>query len=68
MDQGASGGEWGAPSWEGGAVDGGSVNAFLADDLTRVMRTVVPIPTIPSTSVLHAPVVGGSVVGVVGSL
>ena len=32
----------GAASWGVGAVDGGSVNAFLAADLTRVMRAAVP--------------------------
>ena len=41
-------------SWGGGAVDGGSVNAFLAVALTRVMRTVVPIPTVASASVVHS--------------
>ena len=51
-----------------GAVDGGSVNAFLAASLTRVMRAAVPIPTVVSASVLHSAVVGGSVVGVVGPL
>jgi len=29
-----------------GAVDGGSVNAFLAGALTRVMRATVSIPTL----------------------
>ena len=51
-----------------GAVDGGSVNAFLAAALTRVMRASVPIPALASASVLHSSVVGGSVVGVVGPL
>ena len=51
-------------SWEGGAVDGGSVNAFLAAALTRVMRAVVPIPCFCVTFC----VVGGSVVGVVRPL
>jgi len=51
-----------------GAVDGGSVNAFLAAALTRVMRATVPIPVPLSTSVLHSVVVGGSVVGVVSPL
>jgi len=54
--------------WGGGAVDGGSVNAFLAAALTRVMRTAVPIPGVASASVLHSAVVGGSVVGVVRPL
>jgi len=68
------GGEWGgggegeAGSWGGGTVDGGSVNAFLAAALTRVMRAAVPIPALASGSVLHAVAVGGSVVGVVGPL
>ena len=48
--------------------DGGSVNAFLAAALTRVMRTAVPIPALASTSVLQSAAVGGSVVGVVGPL
>ena len=56
----------GAASWGGGAVDGGSVNAFLAAALTRVMRAAVPIPA--SASVLHSAAVGGSVVGVVRPL
>jgi len=42
----------GADSWGVGAVDGGSVNAFLAVALTRVMRDVVPIPAVASASVL----------------
>ena len=50
------------------AVDGGSVNSFLATALTRVMRATVPIPVVTSASVLHATAVGGSVVGVVGPL
>ena len=58
----------GAASWGVGAVDGGSVNAFLAVALTRVMRTTVPIPTVASDSVLHSDAFGGSVVGVVGPL
>jgi len=29
-----------------GGVDGGSVNAFLAAALTRVMRATVPIPVL----------------------
>jgi len=44
------------------------VDAFLASALTRVMRAVVPIPTVTSVSVLHSAVVGGSVVGFVGPL
>jgi len=44
------------------------VNAFLADALTRVMRTTVSIPTVASASVLHSDTVGGSVVGVVRPL
>ena len=51
-----------------GAVDGGSVNAFLAAALTRAMRATVPIPVPPSTSVLHSAAFDGSVVGVVGPL
>jgi len=70
---GGGGGGWGgcdggAASWGVVAVDGGSVDAFLAAALTRVMRTTVPIPTLVSTSVLPSTVVGGSVVGVVGPL
>ena len=55
-------------SWEGGAVDGGSMNAFLATALTRAMRAAVPIPAVASASVLRYAVVGGSVVGVVRPL
>jgi len=62
------GGEGGAASWGGGDVDVGSVNAFLAAALTRVMRTVVSIPAVASASVLHSATVGGSVVGVVRPL
>ena len=51
-----------------GAVDCGSVNAFLAAALTRVMRAAVTIPAFASVSVLQSPAVGGSVVGVVRSL
>jgi len=51
-----------------GAVDGGSVNAFLAAALTRVMRATVPIPALASASVLHSAAVRGSVVGVVRPL
>ena len=55
-------------SWGVGAVDGGSVNAFLAAALTRVMRATVPIPAVTSVSVLHSASFGGSVVDVVGPL
>ena len=48
--------------------NGGSVNAFLAVVLTRVMRVTVPIPAVVTASVLHSDVVGGSVVGDVGTL
>jgi len=58
----------GAVSWGGGAVDGDSVNAFLAEGLTRVMRATVLIPTVVSVSVVHSAAVGGSVVGVVRPL
>ena len=51
-----------------GAVDGGSVNAFLVAALTRVMRATVPIPVVASASVLPSATVGGSVVGVVRPL
>ena len=44
-----------------GAVDGGSVNAFLAAALTRVMRAAVPIPALTYASVLHSAAVGGVV-------
>jgi len=36
--------------------------------LTRVMRAAVTIPAVASASVLQSAAVGGSVVGVVGSL
>ena len=36
----------GAARWGVGAVDGDSVNAFLPDALTRVMRATVPIPAL----------------------
>jgi len=65
---GWGGGDRGADSWGVGAVDGGSVNTFLAAALSRVMRATVPIPVLASASVLHSAVVGGSVVGVVGPL
>ena len=48
------GGDGGAASWGVGAVDGGSVNAFLAAALTRVMRVTVPIPALASASVLQS--------------
>ena len=51
-----------------GAIDGGSVNAFLAAALTRVMRATVPIPALASVTVLQSSPVGGSVEGVVGPL
>jgi len=51
-----------------GVVDGGSVNAFLATALTRVMRATVPIPALASASVLHSAAIGGSVVGFVRPL
>jgi len=65
---GWGGGDGGAASWGVGAVDCGSVNAFLAAALTRVMRAAVTIPAVVSASVLQSAAVGGSVVGVVGSL
>jgi len=46
----------------------GSVNAFFAAALTRVMRAAVPIPAVASASVLHSAAVDGSVVGVVRPL
>ena len=46
----------------------GSVNAFLAVALTRVMRAAVPISAVASASVLHSAAFGGSVVGVLGPL
>jgi len=58
----------GAASWERGAVDGGSVNAFLAAALVRVMRLAVPIPAAASASVFHSAAGGGSVVDVVRPL
>ena len=45
---GWGGGEGGAATWGGGAVDGGSVNAFLVAALTRVMRAAVSIPDVVS--------------------
>jgi len=68
ISRGLQGGDGGAASWGVGAVDGGSVNAFLAAALTRVMRVTVPIPALASASVLQSAAVGGSVVGVVGPL
>ena len=65
---GWGGGDGGAASWGVGAVDCGSVNAFLAAALTRVMRAAVSIPAVTSVSVLYSAVVGGSVVGVVRPL
>jgi len=65
---GLGGGEGGAASWGGGAVDGGSVNAFLAAALTRVMCAAVPVPTVASASVFHSAAGGGSVVDVVRPL
>ena len=62
------GGEGGIVRWGGGAVDGGSVNAFLATALTRVMRITVSIPVVTSDPVLYSETVGGSVVGVVRPL
>ena len=60
---------WDVSLWvRGGAVDGGSVNAFLAAALTRVTRAAVPIPAVASASVLHSAAFGGSVIGVVGPL
>jgi len=62
------GGEGGAASWGGGAVDAAYVDAFLAAALTRVMRVSVPIPTVAAASLLHSVTVGGSVVGDAGPL
>ena len=44
------------------------MNAFLAATLTRVIRTTVSIPVVPSASVLRSAAVGGSVAGVVRPL
>jgi len=55
-------------SKERGAVDGDSMNAFLAAALTRVMRATVPIPAVASASVVHSAAVGGSVVDVMRPL
>ena len=65
---GWGGGDGGAASWGVGAVVGGSVNAFLAAALTRVMRAAVSIPAVVSASVLQSAAVGGSVAGVVRPL
>ena len=48
--RGWRGGDGGAASWGVGAVDGGSVNVFLAAALTRVMRATVPIPALEIVS------------------
>ena len=48
-----------------------ALNRFERDEqfrITRVMRDAVPIPAVASASVLQSAAVGGSVVGVVGSL
>ena len=58
----------GAASWGGGAVDGGSVNAFLAAALMRAMRADGPIPAVAAVSVLHSAAVDGFVAGDVGPL
>ena len=65
---GWGGGDGGETDWGVGVVDGGSVNAFLADVLTRVMRVTVCPSLFLFCSVLQSDVVGGSVVGVVGPL
>ena len=62
------GGEGGAASWGGGAVDAGYLDALLTAALTRLMRAAVPIPVVAAASVLHSAAVGGSVVGDVGPL
>jgi len=49
-------------------IFGGSVNAFLAAALARVMRVAVPIPAVASASVFHSAAAGGSVVDVVRPL
>ena len=56
------GGEGGETIWRGGAVDAGYLDAFLAVDLTRVMRAAMPIPVVAAGSVLYSAVVGGSVI------
>ena len=65
---GLGGGEGGAARWEGGAVDGCSVNLFLAAAPTHVKRAAVPIPAVSPASMLHSAAVSGSVVGVVRPL
>jgi len=65
------GGEEGAGEVKGRASSwgwGGYVNAFLTPALARVIRAVVPIPTVVAASVLHSAAVGGSNAGVVGAL
>ena len=62
------GGEGGAASWGGGAVDAGYMDAFLAAALTSVMRATVSFPAVAAEYVLHSAAVSGSVVGVVGPL
>jgi len=57
------GGEGGAATWGGGAIDPDCVNAFLAVTLTRIMRAAVPIPPVAAASVLHSAAFGGSVAG-----
>ena len=49
-----------------GAVDTGYVD--LAAALTHVMHFAVPIPAVAAASVLHSAAVGGSFVGVMGTL
>jgi len=49
---------WCRSVWGGASVDGGSVHAFLAAALTRVMRATVPIPSIVAGSVMYSAVVG----------
>jgi len=44
------------------------VNAFWAAAFACVMSVAVPMPALASVSVLQSAAVGGSVVGVVGSL
>ena len=48
------GGEGGAASWGGSAVDAGYLDAFLAATLTHLMRAPVPIPVVAAASVLHS--------------
>jgi len=42
------------------------VDVFLADALSRVMRTAGPNPAVAAASVLHSAAVGGFVAGDVG--